>query len=294
MSTLAELGRIAKAQSSDNDGRNLAMAVGGTGLATAGFSNRIPDAVEAGRHRIAVGRLQRHRQGHRAMDERGGRVDPSTLSRESTRTRHVWTDPATGRERVNTSRGKSEYEAARGRWTKKHHDLRRAAKPRSPGFGSRVAGITIPAAVGIPMAVRGARGLFEPKDGVAKALDRDDVDRFAAGGLAAGAAYHVPSYGWEHNVARPKWKRQTEDDPRLKARYEAHKAKHDLGPRGGKEWKDFFRTYPRDLPGGAVRRTMAHTHAGKTGMALTAGFGAAGGIGTAAVGRRNDRKKGLR
>jgi len=38
---------------------------------------------------------------------------------------------------------------------------------------------------------------------------------------------------------------------------------------GAAEWRNYFKTYPTNLPGGRMKRVLAHTHTGPSGMALT-------------------------
>ena len=45
---------------------------------------------------------------------------------------------------------------------------------------------------------------------------------------------------------------------------------------GDPAWRSYFRNYPKDLPGGRLKRTLAVTHTGRSGVAATVAAGAAG------------------
>lgn len=125
---------------------------------------------------------------------------------------------------------------------------------------------------GIPLAYMGARGLAHrnPRKPVAKRVYRRDVDSATAGGLAGAGAYHGIGYG-SKPLERKLINAKIAASPEHTALFAQHKAAHGIGanhPAGAPEWKPMFRSYPKALPGSTLKRTLARTHSGKTGLAV--------------------------
>lgn len=161
-----------------------------------------------------------------------------------------------------------------------------------PKFSRRVSERTLVGgiAIGAPLAYYGAR-----RSAVQKRYTKKDVDAAAIGAGSGAAVYHGVSYG-----SKPYEKKhinaKTNADPAKKAKYDWHKGKYGITnktPAGDPAWHKMFRNYPRDLPGARMKRVMALTHGGKTGLAVQGA--AVTGAGLAAVhiarNRREDMSK---
>lgn len=124
---------------------------------------------------------------------------------------------------------------------------------------------------GAAMTWHGGRKSFE------KRMTRDQFDATAAG-VAGGAVAHQ-GVGLGLTLHRMKVMDQHSGEDRKKVRAYNKKAI----PKGGMQtgdpkWKGYWRSYPKDVPGGKLARTLSRTHGGKTGAAVLAGSAAAGGL----------------
>jgi hypothetical protein len=141
--------------------------------------------------------------------------------------------------------------------------------------------------VGLPLSYAGAMHQAKKNEKFGKAMDRKDTTAAYAGGAGA-------MLGYQGGVMATKpldWKneKKIKSNPGMRKKMKAHEDKY--RPKGmtagDPRFRQFFRNYPKDLPGGKMKRTLAVTHTGKSGGAITLGLGAAGA--TAAV--HHSRKK---
>lgn len=118
------------------------------------------------------------------------------------------------------------------------------------------------------------------KADVAK-YSRGDADAFAVGTLGGGLAYQEASYALKGRDRRNEAKIKA--DPHLRGINEAHQTKSGVvpgkTPAGDAKWLKHFRTYPKELPGSTLKRTLSYTHGGSTGVALTGLAGLGAGLG---------------
>ena len=159
-------------------------------------------------------------------------------------------------------------------------------------------------AVGGAMAWHGARNyahqsqLKRAKESreIHKGLSRGEVDGGIVGGGLGLAAWHAPSHmEW---IGRAGQDKKTAKKPKAKKAIEDWKKEYkvDRAQKGDPRWTEAYRNYPKKLPGSRMRRTMAYTHAGKTGMALQAvpiTLGAAAGIGVVRSSKKEHKRKAL-
>jgi hypothetical protein len=157
-----------------------------------------------------------------------------------------------------------------------------------------VVGVGIP--VGLGLAWHGARTMAHQGDlkkkEIGKAMTRGEVDAAVVGGSVGGALYQAPSF--------TEWGLRSRDDKKLKKKnkhqriIQAWKDEHKINglQRGDPRWTEAYHKFPTNVPGGTMRRAMSYTHAGKSGMALTAGAVGAGAlVGTKAVQSTKKRRQ---
>jgi hypothetical protein len=255
---------------SDRSDASLAgQGVAGAGLVAAGFGNRIPEAgVRIGGKVAQVERNRFNRGvGSTGYIHEGRAAKGSDLSN---------TPPPRAQDRQGRPTGKrlpAPRKAARGEFTRRSEAMTARHKlwTTKPGLKGRSVAIVAPAAVGTGLLWHAAR---TKADQVDKRMSRDDVDRAAVGAMVGGAAYHVPSYGFEDPMRKKVWAKKIEASPSLKRINDQHAEKVKGLKIGERAWIEHNRTLPTALPGAKVRRIMARTHAGKSGMAATTGVAA--------------------
>lgn len=140
--------------------------------------------------------------------------------------------------------------------------------------------------VGVPTSYVGTR------EAVGKRATRSDVNGAYAGGVGAFAGYQGGSLALKPLDRRAE--RKISEDPDLKSKAENYRAKANRpknATAGDPRWRPYFRNYPKDLPGGRLKRTLAVTHTGHSGSALTAGVTAAGAVGGVALMRHHEENK---
>lgn len=163
---------------------------------------------------------------------------------------------------------------------KKSKPLLKQAARNKLGFGA--------SAVAIPALWMASRSSVNKKD-----YRKRDVDAGMAGALTGGMAYQQGSYALKR--LDRKYEAQIKADPVLRRKAQDYRAKSGRprnAPPGHKSWVPYFRNYPKDLPGGKMKRTLARTHAGKSGVVLTGAAAAATGIGALEASRRLRNRNG--
>jgi hypothetical protein len=160
-------------------------------------------------------------------------------------------------------------------------------------------------AVGVPVSYMGARRAVrarEAQERIGKKLDQKDTTAAYAGGAGAGIAYQGGAM-----LTKPiDWRneKKIKASPQHRATLAAHEKKYPRGTSAGDtRYREFFRNYPKKLPGGRMKRVFTHTHTGKSGGLATLGVigaGAAGGVGVSrhrqksAIGKRGMTETELR
>jgi hypothetical protein len=164
--------------------------------------------------------------------------------------------------------------------------------------------------VAVPATVIGSRYSVNKSD-----VRRKDVDLGLAAAGGAGIAYQAGGYALkpverrlerqlsEEYAGRKKSKGKDtasrvvfgdkKTGPEGRAILNEHKKKSNL-PKGApvagtKEWRNYFKTYPTNLPGGRMKRVLARTHAGPSGAAATAGVASIAGIAAANASRQKEK-----
>ena len=132
--------------------------------------------------------------------------------------------------------------------------------------------------LGVPAAAAAAGGSLiyrhqKKKSPVTKRDDKEPLKAGAAtaGGAALGTATYLGGYGGKYYL-----KAQRKKHPLTEAQ---KKTWNEFNAKHPKPDAQFFRNYPKGLPGSQLQRLLGYTHAGKTGLALNAGMAAAGGTG---------------
>ena len=126
-------------------------------------------------------------------------------------------------------------------------------------------------AVAIPATWIGSRQM------VNKAVKRRDVDAAMVGAAVGAGGYQYSGYALKPLDRRAERKIAADDGLRQKARAYRTAAKLPRNAKAGDPaWHSYFRNYPKDLPGGRLKRTLAVTHTGRSGVAATVAAGAAG------------------
>lgn len=122
-----------------------------------------------------------------------------------------------------------------------------------------------------------------------KRRDKGDAAALLGGaalgqGVYQGAGYHAArSNDAKARVERKRLAAHGFSGAKQDRRADRHFADHGLSRkehthRAGRAYTDMFRTYPLELPGAKVKRTLAWTHGGKTGTALGAAVTATGAL----------------
>jgi hypothetical protein len=170
------------------------------------------------------------------------------------------------------------------------------------GVTRRAAVMAVGIPVGLGLAWHGARNYAQEsqlkraqeRKEISKDISRRDVDAAVTGGSIGGAVYHAPSLAeWAY---RSKWDKKIANNKQAQKAVEGWKKKYDLtgAQKGVKAWHDAYRHLPDEIPAAKMRRAMAYTHAGASGVALTTipvAAGAAIGVRTS---RQHQRKKAAR
>jgi hypothetical protein len=171
----------------------------------------------------------------------------------------------------------------------KNGKVKMTISPAQVGHTRRAAVMGVGIPVGLGLAWQGSRTLARQNE-LSKAMTRGEVDGAVVGGSIGGALYQAPSF--------TEWGLRSKDEKKLKKKnkhqriIQAWKDEYKINglQRGDPRWTEAYHNYPKNVPGGPMRRTMSYTHAGKSGMALTAGAVAGGAaVGTASV--RSTRKR---
>lgn len=166
------------------------------------------------------------------------------------------------------------------------HDLNRkrksAARPRVYRNQTKVwaAGL----GVGLPTSYAGARETV-------KKADKRDVNAAYAGGIGGFAGYQGGSLALKPLDRRAE--RKIKNDPDLLDRQKAyqrssHRPKNATA--GDPRWRPYFRNYPKDLPGGRLKRTLAVTHTGRSGTALTGAVTVGSAAASVGLARKHNKK----
>jgi hypothetical protein len=172
----------------------------------------------------------------------------------------------------------AKHRAARKAAYRTIHELRADRKLIKPELSTRSLRANLVAAgVGVPLSYLGARHQLKVNQVSKAQKDNNDQKKLAAGygGAAAGAGLYQGA-GYSMIPKEKGWQKAIASNPAHKAALDAHRKKH-IGPdthKNDPKYRQFFREYPKHLPGGKARRIMSWTHTGKTGTALT--LGAAG------------------
>jgi hypothetical protein len=128
----------------------------------------------------------------------------------------------------------------------------------------------------------------------------DDATAAVVGGAAGQAAYQVGGYGAKKANQRINDKKVYNDpkrrkgyrDPQYKRKVEGNKSRWRAETATG-DYKNYQRSFPKDVPGGKVTRALGHTHAGNRGVLVGSAATALGaGLGLAA--HRKNKKDGVK
>jgi len=145
-------------------------------------------------------------------------------------------------------------------------------------------------AVGAPVSYLGAKRAVKAREqGLSKKLNEKDGTAAYAGGVGSGIAYQGGAM-----LTKPiDWKNEKKiaASPKHRATLAAHEAKYPRGTSAGDtKYREFFRHYPKNLPGGRMKRTFTHSHTGKSGGAITLGVIGAGAAGAVQARRMHEKK----
>lgn len=141
-------------------------------------------------------------------------------------------------------------------------------------------------AVGAPAVWYGSRHSVSKKE----TGHRRDVDAGLVGAAAGAGGYQEASYALKPLDRRAERKIASNPRLRTKARDYQNKMRPKNAKAGDAAWRPYFRNYPKDLPGARLKRTLAVTHTGRSGGALTTAAAGAAAIGAAAADRKYLRK----
>jgi len=134
---------------------------------------------------------------------------------------------------------------------------------------------------------------------VHKRQQRSATERQAAGAVVGGAAaqgvYQGSGYAAKHVMDSTKFrsKMTNRDSKRVNSAKKAAGIPVGQAVRAqdyGRNYVDFFRSYPRDVPGWRARRLMARTHGGKTGTIVGGAVTAAGAVGGVKLAQTTQKK----
>lgn len=172
--------------------------------------------------------------------------------------------------------------------TGKVDELNRAKKAiKRPHLAGNAKATWAGIAVGAPAIWYGSRHSVSKKE----TGHRRDVDAGLVGGAAGAGAYQEASYALKPFDRRAEAKIKNNPDLNRRARaYQKQSGRPKNAKAGDPAWHSYHRNYPKDLPGGRLKRTLAVTHTGKTGGALTVAAGGAAAIGAAVADRKFLRK----
>lgn len=266
---LTPTGQVSKSRDS-RDSRAKTAALLGTGTAA---------GVVATRHNAIANAVN-------ARHER--RVDRQIADRQNAlaRTKNPTKRDLQGRPIYQSQTQRRDVRRALAGERRKHHgainelNRRRKKVPFTPRGRSHL--LRASAAVAVPSVWLGVRGSVDKAD-----VRRRDVDAAVVGGAAGAGLYQGAGYALKPLDRRAE--RKIAEDPKLSARARAHRRKMGVPsnpPAGHPSWRPYFRAYPKDLPGGRLKRTLALTHTGRSGVAATA---AMGGLGAAMAGTASAR-----
>jgi len=262
----------------DRHKRDAGLAVGGSSAALFTGTNRLSNAVND-RYRSRVGAKLDRLEGARGLDWSGRPVGDVRPKLDGTRRRPG--DPAR-RKGVNRRllnridrQNQKRLQGARNDLSRRY---RRGAI--TPHGRSMIQRTTLPLAIGGTL-----YGLHHSVD---KAdYSRRDVD---LGGVGAGAgmlAYQGGGYALKPLDRRAE--RKIKASPVHRSVLAEHRRVSGLPPNahaGHRAWTGYFRDYPKHLPGAKLKRTLARTHTGPSGAALTLAVGGLSGMETARLSRR--------
>lgn len=174
---------------------------------------------------------------------------------------------------------KAEYKAYRRARFTKLNNLNRMHNKASFHLGGARQSYTL-AAAGIGGAALAYKGT---RNKLSKAWTKQKADHAALGAAAGAGAYQGATYALKPVDRYYESKIKAGDKPTSNADkrriLSEHKKKTGL-PKNAKlgdgRYREYFRTYPKELPGAKFKRVTAVTHTGKSGVALTTGAGVAG------------------
>lgn len=172
--------------------------------------------------------------------------------------------------------------ANKEKYRKIHALKNKRARVPIPTDKRRVALALTAGGISVPTTWYGARKLVEKAEKpLRQRLEPRDIDAAVIGGAGAGLGYQGASYGLK--VVDRRNERKIKADPVLQDKYNkyAHANKPRNVPSGDRAWVDYFRKYPKDLPGGKMKRVLSRTHAGKSGTAAMLGVSGLGAFGAA-------------
>lgn len=263
----------------------------GAGLAAGSVSvahNRVGNTINAANRKFYNARADKVSQAYGLNDKGKAVSDPRATMPKDSAGRTKYSSP---QERKSTRAQASAYVKNKHR---KVHALKTKAAS-TPVSGSGRSKILLGgASAGVPLIWAGSRGLAENQNKkVSKAFPKEgrDVDVGMLGAAAGAGGYQAAGYALKPLDRRAEAKIKA--DPKLQAKQKAYQ-KASGRPKNAKAgdpaWKNYFRNYPKDLPGGKLKRTLSRTHTGKSGVALTTAAGLAG-AGSAIEARQQWNKK---
>lgn len=132
-----------------------------------------------------------------------------------------------------------------------------------------------------PLAFGSAALLYHgARQKVKKDIRRRDVDAAAVGSGGSLGAYHGVSYALKPLDRKAERKIANDDVLREKARsYRKAAGLPKNAKAGDQRWINYFRNYPKDLPGARQKRILSRTHAGGSGALAAGTVAAVGGYG---------------
>lgn len=262
-----------------------AALIGTSGVAgsAAIMHNRIGNTANNLKRRAYDARISRFDSGTYGLNTSGRKVaDPRSALPKDSAGRTVYSSPEQKRAMKKTAA------ASVKRKHQKLHALKTArAKPMVSGSGrSKI--LLGGTAVAVPSLWAGSRKLVEKRY---LPQNKSETDAAILGAAAGAGGYQGAGYALKPLDRRAE--RKIAQDPDLQARAKEYQKTSGRNPKakaGDPSWRNYFRNYPKDLPGGRLKRAMAVGTTGKSGVALT-GLAGTAGAATAVKGVRDYRRR---
>lgn len=221
-------------------------------------------------------------RGKKLVMEDPRKVAPGSVTQDSIG-RNVYHSPTAKKAYKSTAK-----ELRRGKFTRLN-ELRTARNRVPLGGPGRSKLLAASTAVAVPALWHGTRQQVK-KD---RDVRRRDVDAGFLGAAAGAGGYQEVTYKFKG--LDKKNEQKIAADPALKQRmrnYEKQMGKPKGAiPAGHPYWKQHFKHYPKDLPGGKLKHFNRVAFTGKTGVGLTAAAGAAGAAGAMKLSQKHRVQK---